>query len=171
MLLSGEAVATHVSMILRSLIALACLIVGLAACSKTYIPNTDVEDTAVNRKVILFCERYRHAVEDKDVATILRIVSPSYFEDGGNTKGEDDMDYEGLKEFLTGDFLKTSGIRYEIRYRKVTFTETNEVYVDYTFAGAYRIPGVKGDEWKHKVAENRLVLVPDGDSFKITSGM
>ena len=158
-------------MIRKSAIALVCLVLGLAACSKAYIPNTDVEDTSENRKVITFCERYRHAVEDRDVATILKLVSPTYFEDGGNTKGEDDMDYEGLKQFLTGDYLTTSGIRYEIRYRRVTFTETNQIYVDYTFAGAYRIPGVKGDEWRHKVADNRLVLVHDGDSFKITSGM
>jgi hypothetical protein len=171
MLLSRDAQAVLVFMIKRSSIALVCLVVGLAACSKTYIPNTDVEDTSENRKVILFCERYRHAVEDKDVATILRIVSPSYFEDGGNTKGEDDMDYEGLKEFLTGDYLKTAGIRYEIRYRRVTFTDNSQIFVDYTFAGAYRIPGVKGDEWRHKVAENRLVLVRDGESYKITSGM
>ena len=153
------------------LLPVAALLLLSVACSKSYIPNTDVEDNSDNRKVILFCERYRHAVEDKNIAELLKLASPTYFEDGGNTKPEDDYDYAGLKEYLTTTFVKTQGIRYEIRYRKVTFTEASHIYVDYTYAAAYKIPGVKGDEWRHKVADNRLDLVRDGDSFRIVSGM
>jgi hypothetical protein len=143
----------------------------LAACSRPYIPNTDVEDSGENRQVILFCERYRHAIEDKNVTELLKLMSPAYFEDGGNTRNEDDADFEKIREFLTGDFLKTNGIRYEIRYRRVTFTEREHIFVDYTFAGAWKIPGVKGEEWRHTVADNRLDLVRDGDTYKIVSGM
>ena len=35
------------------LIAIATAAVALSACSTTYIPNTDVEDTAPNKKVII----------------------------------------------------------------------------------------------------------------------
>ncbi len=141
------------------------------ACSKTYIPNTDVEDTSDNRKVVSYCEDYRHAVEDKNIGKLLKMASPRYHEDGGNTLDDDDIDYEGLKDYLAAVFVKTEGIRYEIRYRKVTFTETKKVYVDYTYAASYRIPGLKGAEWRHTVADNRLELVPDGESFKIVAGM
>jgi hypothetical protein len=72
---------------------------------------------------------------------------------------------------MSGDFLKTTGIRYEMRYRRVTFTERNHIYVDYTYAAAWKVPGAKGDEWHHRVADNRLDLIRDGDSFKITRGM
>lgn len=149
-------------------LALACAAFG---CSKSYIPNTDVEDNADNRDIVLFCEKYRHAVEDKNVAQLLKMMSPSYFEDGGNTKSEDDADFDKIREFLTGDFLHTAGVRYEIRYRRITTTETNHIYVDYTYASAWKIPGVKQEEWHHKVADNRLDLVRDGDSFKIVGGM
>jgi hypothetical protein len=142
-----------------------------AACAKTNIPNTDVEDTGVNRGIILFCERYRHAIEDKNVGEILKLMSPGYFEDGGNTKSEDDADYDRIREFLTGPCLKTTGIRYEIRYRHVTLTESNHIFVDYQYAAAWKVPGVKGPEWHHQVADNRLDLVRDGESFKIVSGM
>jgi hypothetical protein len=144
---------------------------GTVACSKTYIPNTDVEDTKDNRDVVLFCERYRHALEDKDVGKILKLMSPSYFEDGGNTKNEDDADFDKIREFLTGDFLRTGGIRYEIRYRRITTTQTNHIYVDYTYAAAWKLPGVKQDEWHHKVADNRLDLIRDGESYRIVGGM
>jgi len=158
---------------MRSFLALASLAVLLAAtgCSRTYIPNTDVLDTGANRDVIAFCEQYRKGMEDKKVSALIKMMSPGYFETGGNAKSEDDADYEKIREFLTGDFLRTSGIRYEMRYRRITFTSRDHIYVDYTFAAAWKIPGAKVDEWHHKVADNRLDLVRDGDSFKITRGM
>ena len=67
--------------------------------------------------------------------------------------------------------MKTTGIRYEIKYRKVMFKENTHVEVDYTYAASYRLPGVKQEEWKHTVADNRIELVPDGDSYKILQGM
>ncbi len=142
-----------------------------AGCAKSYVSNTDVEDTGENRKVLVFCEKYRRAVEEKDVGELLKLASPKYYEDGGNARPDDDYDYEGLRDFLLNQFAKTSGIRYEIRYRKVSRTETNRVLVDYTFSTAYRIPGAEKEEWRHKVADNRLELVADGDTFKIMSGM
>jgi hypothetical protein len=156
--------------ILHLVLAAGAALFGLA-CAKTYIPNTDVPDSGDNREIILFCEKYRHALEDKNVAELLKIMSPGYFEDAGNTKSEDDADFDKVREFLTGDFLKTNGIRYEIRYRRVTHTETNHIFVDYTYAAAWKVPGVKAEEWHHQVSDNRLDLVRDGDSYKIVSGM
>lgn len=149
----------------------ASLLFALAGCATSYIPNTDVEDTSENRKVIAFCEEYRHAVEDKDVGHILKLTSPRYFEDGGNTNPDDDMDFDGFKEYLTSTFVKTQSIRYEIRYREVKFAENKKVFVVYTYSASFRIPGVSKEEWKHTVADNRLELVPEGDSFKIIAGM
>ena len=67
--------------------------------------------------------------------------------------------------------VKTTTIRYEIRYRKVTVNENKRVFVEYTYTASYRIPGLKGEEWKHTVADNRLELVPEGESYKILAGM
>jgi hypothetical protein len=150
---------------------LAILSIAAAACSPSYIPNTDVEDTSDNKKVISFCEEYRHAVEEKDVGKLMKLASPRYFEDGGNTNPDDDMDFDGLKDYLTSTFVKTNTIRYEIRYRKVTFGENKKVFIEYSYSASYRIPGVKGEEWKHTVADNRLELTQEGDSFKIIAGM
>jgi hypothetical protein len=143
----------------------------LAGCSTTYIPNTDVEDTSENRKVIAFCEDYRHAVEDKDVGKLVSMASPRYFEEGGNTNPEDDIDFDGLKDFLTATFVKTSTIRYEIRYRKVSVAENKRIYVEFTYSASFRFPGLKSEEWRHTVADNRLELLPEGDGFKILAGM
>lgn len=157
---------------MKKVIACAALALAvLPACSKTFIPNTDVEDTSSNRKVVTYCEEYRHAVEDKDVGRLITMASPRYYEDGGNTTPDDDIDFDGLKDYLTSTFVKTQTIRYEIRYRKVTVNENKRVFVEYTYSASYRIPGLKGEEWKHAVADNRLELIPEGDSYKILAGM
>lgn len=144
---------------------------GAAGCATRYIPNTDVEDNDQNREVVRFCEQYRKAVERKDTEALLALASPRYYEDGGNVDPADDLDYEGLREWLEGRFQLTKAIRYEIRYRRIQSGDAGRVYVLYTYTSSYKVPGIKQDEWRHTVAENRLELEHDGKSFKILAGM
>jgi len=145
-------------------------------CTSQYIPNTDVEDTPENRTIVEFCERYRKAVELKDISTLLDLASPKYYEDGGNVDASDDIDYSQLKQYLSAKykdvaFADASGIRHEIRYRRVT-VEDEVVYVDYTYSASYRFLRPDGTErWQNAVEENRLELVPEGESYRIIAGM
>ncbi len=151
--------------------ALLVLSAPLAGCATRYIPNSDVEDTSENRKLIAFCEKYRLAVQDRDVQTLLKMASPDhYYENGGNVDATDDIDYEGLKQYLTTKFSEVSAVRYEIRYRRVVRTD-KVIYVDYTYSASYKIPGAKGDEWRRKVEDNRLEIIPNKDEFLIIAGM
>ncbi len=152
---------------------LAMLTLVVPACATHYIPNTDVEDTAENRRVVEFCEKYRKAVENRDVGLLMSFVSPRYYEDGGNVDAQDDLDYEGFRNFMINEFRKSKAIRYEIRYRRVLWSKDKKrVFVDYTYSASYKIPGPDGkDEWRRTVSENRLELEPKGDSFLIASGM
>src|SRR5262249_32946072 len=144
----------------------------LVGCATRYIPNTDVEDSDDNRKIITFCEKYRHAVEDRNVQVLLDLASPAYYEDGGNVDASDDMDYDGLRDYLEGKFKDTRAIRYEIRYRKVGHGQAARIYVDYTYSASYKIPGSEGnEEWRHTVADNRLELIEQGKEYKIVAGM
>jgi hypothetical protein len=150
---------------------LLCLL-ALSGCTSQYIPNTDVEDNDENRRVVAFCEKYRHAVEERNVPLLLQLASSSYYEDGGNVDASDDLDYEGLRQYLEGKFKDTRAIRYEIRYRRIEASEQKKrIFVDYTYTASYKIPGLKGDEWKHTVAENRLELAPEQAEYKILAGM
>lgn len=142
----------------------------LAGCSTTYIPNTDVPDTEENRKLITFCERYRKAVERKDVMDMLKMASPKYYEDGGNMDASDDIDFAGLKQFLTERFEDAHGVRYEIRYRRVT-RDNDRIFIDYTISGSWRIPTTQGDQWKRMVDDNRLEIVEVDDDYRIMTGM
>lgn len=141
------------------------------SCSAQLIPNTDVDDTDDNRRVIEFCEMYRKAVERGDVAKLLSFADERYYEDGGNVDSSDDIDRAGLSAYLAERFRDVSAIRYEIRYRQVTRGRDNRVFVDYTYSASYQMPSDDGDGWKRAVAENRLELRPKQESFTILSGM
>jgi hypothetical protein len=155
------------SLLLSAVLALAT---PLAGCATHYIPNTDVEDNDENRRLIAFCEKYRHAVEARDIATLLKLAAPNYYEDGGNIDPTDDLDYAGLRAYLQGKFQDASAIRYEIRYRKIQ-KERDLIFIEYTYSASYRIPGSKGEEWRHRVEDNRLELVPYQDDYRIVAGM
>jgi hypothetical protein len=158
-------------MSLRALLACVALAVPLGACTTHYIPNTDVEDTEDNRHIIDFCEQYRHAVEGRNIPMLLKLADPRYYEDGGNADSSDDMDYDGLREYLEGQFKQTRAIRYEMHYRRVLPGKKKSLFVDYTYTASYKIPSPSGDLWRRRVADNRLELVPSGETFKIVAGM
>jgi hypothetical protein len=157
-------------MALRTVL-LSALLVLCSGCATHFIENTDVEDTDDNRRVIEFCEQYRRAVEMRNVPLLLKLADPRYYEDGGNVDATDDLDFAGLRDYLEDKFKQTRTIRYEIRYRRVGEGRKHSLFVDYTYSASYKIPTPSGDLWRRRVAENRLEIVPAGQSFRILSGM
>lgn len=151
------------------------LIVGLVssggACSPAVIPNTDVLDTPENRDLITFCERYRRAVELKNIGMLLEMAAPSYYEDGGTLDPTDDMDHAGLADYLRNKYVEAESVRYEIRYRRVSKGRQDRFLVDFTYSASFRVPTASGAEWRRKVSENRLEIVPHGEKYLIVSGM
>lgn len=141
------------------------------ACSPAVIPNTDVVDTPENRDILTFCERYRRAVELKSVGMLLEMAAPNYYEDGGTLDPTDDLDYAGLADYLREKYVQADSVRYEIRYRRVSKGRNNRFLVDYTYSASFRVPTGEGSEWRRKVSENRLEIMPHGEKFLIVSGM
>ena len=125
------------------------LLLSLAlGCASSRIPNTDVPDTSENRDIIAFCERYRRAVEGRDARALLAMASPRYFEDGGTPDGSDDYGLDGLQRLLTAWADEVNEVRYEIRYRRVSVSDTDarRLHVEFTYTGSYtlrRPPGVE----------------------------
>jgi hypothetical protein len=164
---------TRSAMNIRPLaLALGLFVVAPLGCGGSYIPNTTVEDNSENRQIIGFCEKYRRAVEDRDVDALVAMASPRYFETGGNAKASDDIDYNGLRAYLTEKFKHTKQIRYEIKYHRVAESENKVILVEFTYSASFQIPTANGDMWHRAVRDNQLQLVREGsDSFKILRGM
>lgn len=139
-------------------------------CAETLIPNTDVPDTAENREIVDFIEGYRHAVEERNPAAILLLVSERYFDDNGTPGADDDIDYGGLRDRFQrweGDVVD---IRYEMRYRRITF-EPDRVFVDFTYTGSFKVRDLDGERWSRRLADNRIEIVRENDEFRIISGL
>lgn len=143
-----------------------------AGCQDKMIPNTDVVDTAENRRVVEFVERYRKAVENRDIGTLARLASPKYYDDNGTPKGDDDVDFDRLKAQLRAWRQYVADVRYEIRYRNVRY-EGDKVLVDFTYTGSFKVTTPSGPRWARRLADNRLTLTRDRpkESFLVVSGM
>jgi hypothetical protein len=154
---------------IRALASLACL--WLCACEAALIPNTRVADTSENREVVEFVERYRQAVEARNVAALLSMASLNYFDDMGTPAGDDDIDYDGLQVGLNRMREEVIGARYQISYRAVTYVPDARVLVDLLYTGWFRVNTSDGPQWKRRLEPHRIVLAREDRGYRIMSGM
>lgn len=147
-------------------------LVFIAGCAPKMIPNTQVPDNSDNREVIEFTEKYRKAVESRDIEKLLMLASEQYLDDNGTPIGSDDVDYEQLKTKFLAWKEKVLDVRYEMKYRRVTY-ENEKIFVDYTYSASFQVETPEGNRWARRLADNRLVLERQKNtgSFRILSGM
>lgn len=156
----------------RTLASLAYLaLFALCACEPTLIPNTRVEDTSDNREVLDFIERYRQAVESRNVSALLAMASRNYFDDMGTPAGDDDIDFDGLQVGLNRLREEVIGARYQISYRAVTYVPDQRVLVDLLYTGWFRVNTADGPQWKRRLEPHRIVLAREDRGYRIMSGM
>lgn len=149
----------------------ALLLLTLCACTRNVIPNTDVEDSPEARDVVEFVERYREAVIARDPIKLFGFVSKDYYDDMGTPQGDDDVDFDVLREKLKDFHDETISVHYDIRYRDVVFLPT-KVLVDCTYLGRYRINTPEGPRWEKNNSDHRIVLTRKKDgSFMFLSGL
>lgn len=158
---------------MRRIFLLGLALFVFAGCAKT-IPNTDVRDTAFNRDILDFMERYRAAVNERDIGKILGLSSPLYLDDMGTPDGADDLDFRGLGEKLAIWDARVNDIRYDIRYRRVTY-EQEKVYVEYTFRASFELKEAGADrgKWTRRIGDHRAVLIRNeaDDDWAFISGL
>lgn len=147
-----------------------CAALAAAACHDKVIPNTEIPDNDDNRAIIAFCERYRHAVEDRNVGLLLSLASQRYFDNSGTPLADDDIDRAGLEQVLSDRFKELKTMRYEIKYRNV-FEGVGVVYVEFTYNMAFQYEIGGKAKWANRTADNRLELERIPEGFLILTGM
>jgi hypothetical protein len=139
-------------------------------CGREVIPNTYVEDTKENREILEYVDSYRKAVESRDMGSLLALASLDYYDDMGTPRGDDDIDYDTLKEGLVRLRNDILDARYQISYRGVSYVG-NRILVDVLYTGWFRVETPEGPQWRRRLEPHRLVLVREDDDLKIVSGM
>lgn len=150
---------------------LTVVIAALAACTHNKIPNTDVEDTEENKEIVLFMEKYRRAVETRDIPALLSMTSREYYDDMGTPTGQDDVDYDALAAGLQRMKDEVSDTRYQISYRLLTYTSRDRILVDMLYTGWFKVQTPNGEQWQRRLEPHRVVLARAGGGYKIVSGM
>lgn len=155
-----------------SIMIVVCGGLVLGACNKQkLIPNTKVPDTQLNRGVISVVESYRRAMERLDSAAILALVHPGYQDASGTPDATDDLDYNGLKALLSGQFKNTKRVRFQVEYQKVTTKGREakiETWIDATFVYEH---GDGAPRWKRHTDYNRFHLLKENGRWKFISGL
>jgi hypothetical protein len=143
-----------------------------SGCAHDTIPNTRVEDNESNREVDDFVEKYRKAVETRDIGTLIALASRDYFDDMGTPAGEDDVDYDTLKAGLVRLRKDVIDARYQISYRGLSYMPNERVLVDLLYTGWFKVNTAEGPTWRRRLEPHRIVLArEDRGTYRILSGM
>ena len=153
-----------------ALLGVACALGTVGCVPPAYIPGTKVVDSKINRELVEVCEKYRHAVEDRDAETLLSMASRTYFEDSGTPKAEDDYGYDGLKQVINNRLARLKSVRFNIDYRAVE-VKGNRASIDIRYDASYQIDTDVGDRWERKQNDKRLELEWDGKQWLFVAGM
>lgn len=147
------------------------LAVLVGGCGPTnVIAGTKVVDTQTNRELLEVCERYRHALEDRDVEALASMAAPSYFEDSGTPRGDDDYGYEGLVRIINARLPALKSVRYNVQYQSVE-VKGKRAHVDIRYDASFQLATELGDRWERKQNEKRLELEFNGKKWLFVAGM
>jgi hypothetical protein len=143
----------------------------IGACAHSKIPKTEIDDTPENREILNLVEEYTRAVEHRDAAAVLAMVSPRFYEDNGNTDRSDDYDYNGLKTSLPQDFQRTKAMQLQVRVDDIMVDDDDayaEVYYVYRAQNEYPA----GLQWDTGSDRTRLRFVrEEGGRWLIVGGL
>jgi hypothetical protein len=84
-----------------------------------------IADRLRNRELEIVFERYRRAMEARDVTALLALASARYHEDNGTPSTLDDYGYDGLREILERRFALAKQVRVLLTYRRVRIKGTH----------------------------------------------
>ena len=93
---------------MKKLTLLAMIMASLlfASCSKQMIAGTKIEDTPENREVLTVFYAYGKAMQDMDILGLEALISKSYYDRNGTDMPADDVDFDGVMQFLNSPEYK-----------------------------------------------------------------
>lgn len=141
-----------------------------SACAHSKIPKTEIDDTPENREILGLVEEYTTAIEHRDAAALMAMVSTRYYEDNGNTDRSDDYDYNGLKSTLSEDFSRTKAMQLQVRVDKIQVEDEAafaELYYVYRAHNEYP----SGLQWDTGSDRTRLRFSRESGKWLIVGGL
>jgi hypothetical protein len=148
----------------------ALLLLMSIGCGAKLIPGTKLADTPDNRAMSSAIEKYRRAMEARDVDALLALASKDYKEDGGTPGTSDDYGYEGLKRVLGERFAKVRALRLQVTIARVEVSG-NRARIEYRWEMQCQYAHKEKIGWHVKTDDNRFELERVGAQWLFTSGL
>lgn len=144
----------------------------LIACGPAMIPGTQIEDTPENREIADLVEKYRVAVEHRDIATLKEMISRRYFSNAGTTSdSSDDFGYEQVENRLLPELRDSvKSVQFVIYLRRI---EVHEMHAIAEFEYFYKFFYVDGgkDRWASRNDFARIEFTKEDGVWRIISGL
>ncbi len=154
------------------IMAASVLPVFTGCARQNFIPGTRIPETRQNREIIEVVERYRRAMTNKEIGTLISMAHPDYFEHSGSHKAEHHYGYDGLKKVLATRLKQLRTLRYNIKYRRVNWLSDKKVEVQIYIDASFQLAVADDtDTWDRFTQHNKIVLVKDNDRWLFLSGM
>jgi hypothetical protein len=156
------------SLVFTSLFAISLL----AGCTPKYIRGTKIEYQPQKQEIADLIERYRVALESKDISTLNQIASDRYYENGSTTNDpSDDYDYAGLTQVLDQIDSQVKAVKYQLKITSIDILK-NTASVDVDYTGQFLFTHNEQDRWSTHADKNRITLKRDPQgAWKIVSGL
>jgi len=144
----------------------------LMSCGTKYIEDTHIPDTPETHRILNLVEKYRVAMEHRDLKTLKAMLSRKYYENAGTTAtSEDDYDYNTvLKKIFP--FLKDNvkAVHYQIKVTNVT-TGKKKASAEFEYKAKVLITVGEHKHWIFEDDFDRLDFVKEDGVWRIIRGM
>ncbi|HEU4383801.1 MAG TPA: hypothetical protein VFR85_09900 [Anaeromyxobacteraceae bacterium] len=145
------------------------LLAAAAACAKK-IPGTEIDDTRDNRAIVAVIDAYRKALDARDSATALTLVSMDYFDDAGTAEATDDLDREALGKVLGETLARMPALKLELAVTRIDVDgDKASAYLYYD--SRYRVATPRGEIPKRDSDLSRMTFRREGGFWRIASGL
>jgi len=149
------------------------IVFGIFGCTPKLIPGTKIKDTPDTRAIaVLVTEKYRRAMESKDIDTIMSLASTKYYEDESNTDSTDDFNYAGLKEKLKSRFKIVKTVILDITLADVIADrEKGTATVKYHYILKFLVNYPSIEKWEVSSDDAKMELVLENGEWKVLKGL
>ncbi len=160
---------------MRHRLAIVLLVLAAAAaasgCKPALIPNTEIRDTEENREIMRVVERYRQAMEQRDMDSLRPLISPRYYENASSTGDQsDDWGFPDLDAVLGEVGGSLRAVTYDLKVTAIDVEgDRAEVKYEYTWNFQYFDGDAEG--WARKSDVNRLSLLREEGTWRFVAGL
>ncbi len=159
---------------LRTMVGWAVLgaaLVATVGCAPKYVKGTRIEYSPQKQALADVVERYRIAMEQRDVEGLRALASRDYYENGSTTTDpSDDYGFDGLERVFADLKNNVKEVRYSIDIKSIDILG-EAATVDLEYTGQYLFTVGERDRWETVTDKNRLTLRREEGDWRILNGM